>query len=162
MILQSVLEHRRRGLGPCCHHVRSILTALAETGVLEVIFAGLWQCSFPSFLYQGADSTAVCPPTAHISSTGSTGLSPGISSTVLTLCWETKQTFWQQHIRMCHPVPSCAITGGEGSGKWKTSQKSVRKDAEREKLCGQHLQNYSIVVVNYLSFLHQVIKILTS
>lgn len=88
-------------LPPCQVYFNSFGRNMRTSGLLEVIFSGLWQCCTK-------EQTAVllvifCPPTAHITSTGSTGLSPGISSTVLTLCWETKQTFWQQHVRMCHP-----------------------------------------------------------
>lgn len=69
-------------------------------------FVGLWQCSSCSSLHKGPDSA---PAAGLLSSYGPhhvswcTGLSPGISSMLLTLCWETQQTFLPQRALMCHP-----------------------------------------------------------
>lgn len=117
---------------------------MGTSGLLEVIVAGLWQCSSSSFL---EEQTRVllgiyCPPTAHITSTGSTGLSPGIMISPDTVLGDKANLLATTHKN----VPSrrrrrpnlgsfrglCAIAAGEGSGKWKTNhqQKGCR---EREK-----------------------------
>lgn len=79
-------------------------------------------------------------------------MTPGMSSTLLRLCWETQQTFMWQHIWMCpwgeaalpvqlkwaSVVPAVTRTQARN----KTKAQSVRKDKERTTFCGHFLQKH--------------------
>lgn len=161
-------------LPPCEVYFASFGRNMRTRGLLEVISAGLWQCSSSSFLEEqtGVLLGIYCPPPpAHRTSTGSTGPSPGIMISLDTVLGDKANLLATTHenvpFRRRRPNLGsfrglCAITGGEGSGKWKTNQQPVRKHAEREKVCGQHLQNHSLVAVNCLSSLHQLIIMITT
>lgn len=169
-----------RGHWALIHPVGSVLTGLAETCIQEACWRsflqGIGGVPFFASLHKGADSSTagefLPPPPVHTTSTGSTGLSPGIYCTLLTLCWETKQTFWQQHIWMCHlggaAQPEQLMWAADNAlcyhwwwGLWKNA-KLAKNQSERMQtamVCGHHLQDQSLLwSANCLSFLPQMIN----
>ena len=67
---------------------------------------GLWQCSSCSYVHKKADNgpaAGLLSSFAPLYVSKCSGLSPGISSMLLTLCWATQQTFLPQPKLMCHP-----------------------------------------------------------
>lgn len=77
---------------------------LDTNGLMEVIFhnTGSPQPSSCTKEQMALLLLGCCPPTA-------TSMSPGVSSTFFTLCWETQQTVWPQRARR-----SCTTTASVG------------------------------------------------
>lgn len=84
-----------------------------------IAFVGLWYSSSSCLLQKGADrcSTALLLPLydprypyTPVLLSCCSGLSPGNSSTLATLCWETHQTVWTRHEWMFHPGGALSVT----------------------------------------------------
>ena len=76
-------------------------------------------------------------------------MSPGISSMLVRLCWETQQTLLQLHVWMCHPRGAgLSVQSDWAAGmlpvvrtlaECKTREESVRKDNDRTNFCGHYM-----------------------
>lgn len=163
--------------------IHPVLRGLAGTRIQEACWRSFLQGfgGVPFLPLCTKEQTAVllvnfCPPTVHTTPTGSTGLSPGISCTLLTLCWETKQTFWQQHIWMCHlggaAQPEQLMWAADNAlcyywwwGLWKNAKlaKNQSDRMQRGMVCGHHLQDQALIwSANCHCFLPQMIRMIIS
>ena len=82
------------------------------------------------------------------------GRSPGISSMLLRLCWETQQTFFwpilEKLVYLCNLIwlqaPPHATSCDKDTSRTQNERRIRRKDKEKAILCGHRMQNHSLFV----------------
>lgn len=64
-------------------------------------FLQFWQSPCSSLLKgaNGSSAPGLLPSYSHLHISCCTGLSPGVSSTLSTLCWEARHTFWPRRVQ---------------------------------------------------------------